>query len=101
MVTLGRTERESEQEKYLQETMAFGIQGSLALKHILILLGVYILIWEEHRQTFQAELHCGFGAPKGPKSVHIPRDLRCLVDLTALITDPTLFRDKNVRLPTA
>ena len=69
------------QKTYLQETMAFGVQGSLALKHVLILLWVYVLIWEEHRQAFQAKLHCRFCAPKGPKGIHIPKDLKRFVDL--------------------
>ena len=56
---------------YLQESMAFGVQRTLAFKHILILLWVYVLIWEEYRQTLQAELHCNLCAPVGPRISHM------------------------------
>lgn len=72
---------EDGQDAYLQEAMAFGVQGSLALKHVLILLWVYILIWEEHRQAFQAKLHCRFVPPTGPKRPYIPNGLKRFVDL--------------------
>lgn len=66
---------------YFQETMAFGVQSTLALKHVLILLWVYVLIWEEHRQAFQAKLHCRFLAPTGPKGIYIRNELKRYVDL--------------------
>lgn len=86
----------TEQSMYLQETMAFSIQGPLALKHILVLLWVYVLIWEEYWQAFQAELHSSVYAPPGPKSVYIKWPLN-FVDLTALLPDPTLFGMKASR----
>lgn len=72
---------EDGEKTYLQETMAFGVQGSLALKHVLILLRIYVLIWEKHRQAFQAKLHCRFYAPTGPKRIYIPNDLKRVTDL--------------------
>lgn len=42
---------------HFQEAMAFGVQGSLQLHHVRILLRIYVIVREIHRHILNLELH--------------------------------------------
>ena len=42
---------------HLQETMSFGVQSMFELAHILVLLGIYVVIWEVYGEPFQDKFH--------------------------------------------